>query len=438
MKAGYGRGLLTPPMGVELAGYGYYLGRRAESVRDPLYARAVMLEQEGERFLIISCDLLGLSREVCEAVFAHAAARGIAEDHVIIVSIHTHTGPAVIYHEGCGFVDPSYTATVAPALCRAADAAEEDLAEVCQMRFIHVPFEGEYIYNRTIPGGPADRSIRGFWMKRRDAKPIALVSAACHGVFRGRVTAVSADFGGEVCRLLDAQGMQTVYLNGLCGDIDPVRQEDGLLDSFARMIAEAFSQILPEKSRDAMPGAAELPLTVRGGSLPYTLRLTRVTREDIHQAALRAVERAGGPEQPAARVALTWEREMQERFDSLSDQERVTVKYMILGGVPVVALPFEGFTQIGMDIRAGCGRPDAMVLGCAEQLLGYLPTREDISRGTYAALESTFLYKRLPVVPGEAERLGEEIGQAMAVKMGETEAQRKINAGYKIDHSNDR
>ena len=80
----------------------------------------------------------------------------------------------------------------------------------------------------------------------------------------------------------------------------------------------------------------------------------------------------------------------------------------------VLAMPFEGFTQIGMEIRRRCGRPDALALGCAEELLGYLPTRDDISRGTYAALESTFLYKRLPVVPGEAERLGEEIGKAMA------------------------
>ena len=57
------------------------------------------------------------------------------------------------------------------------------------------------------------------------------------------------------------------------------------------------------------------------------------------------------------------------------------------------------------------GRPGPR---CAEELLGYLPTRDDISRGAYAALESTFLYKRLPVVPGEAERLGEAIGRALA------------------------
>ena len=55
----------------------------------------------------------------------------------------------------------------------------------------------------------------------------------------------------------------------------------------------------------------------------------------------------------------------------------------------------------------------SMVLGCAEELLGYLPTKDDIARGAYAALESTFLYKRLPVVPGEAERLGEELGNGL-------------------------
>ena len=44
MRAGYGKYELTPPMGVELAGFGYYLERRAQTVIDPLFARAVLLE----------------------------------------------------------------------------------------------------------------------------------------------------------------------------------------------------------------------------------------------------------------------------------------------------------------------------------------------------------------------------------------------------------
>ena len=36
-------------MGVELAGFGYYLERRAQTVIDPLFARAVMLESDGKK-----------------------------------------------------------------------------------------------------------------------------------------------------------------------------------------------------------------------------------------------------------------------------------------------------------------------------------------------------------------------------------------------------
>lgn len=402
MHAGFGKSELTPPMGVELAGYGYYLGRCAQSVRDPLYARAVIIEDDGLRTLMICCDLLGLSSSVCARVFAHTAALGIPQEQVMIVSIHTHTGPTIKYHEGCGFVCDEYVDTVAPRICSAIDAAIEDLDAVTSLDFVCEPFDGEHIYNRTIPGGPVDRMVRGFTFHREKCAPIAAVSAACHGVFRGRVTAVSADFAGEICRILDAQGMQTIYLNGLCGDIDPTKQNDALLDSFAALVAARFQQ----QSR-------VLPMTLSSETLPFTLQLTPVTTEDIREAASRAAASAGGEDMPAARVARTWEREMLEKFSALKTEEHITAKLLILGGVPILALPFEGFTQIGMDIRRLCGREDALVLGCAEELLGYLPTKDDISRGTYAALESTFLYKRLPVVPGEAERLGAQMGTAL-------------------------
>lgn len=402
MRAGLGKWELTPPMGVELAGYGYYLGRCAQSVRDPLFARALLLEEGAMRALVISCDLLGLSRAVCSAVFSHAQTLGISPEHVIIVSIHTHTGPTIKYHEGCGFVSEEYVATVAPSICKAIDAAAADLDDVNNLEFVCAPFEGSHIYNRTIENGPVDRVVRGFSFARVKKPAIAVVSAACHGVFRGRITAVSADFAGEICRLLDEKGMRSIYLNGLCGDIDPTQQDDTLLNSFAQLVAAHF---LRKKTA--------LPFTLSGGSVPFTLQLTSVTKEDIHQAAAQAASRAGGEEAPAARVALTWEREMLEKYSSLQTQEEITAKYLLLGGVPIIALPFEGFTQIGMDIRRLCHRNDALVLGCAEELLGYLPTKDDISRGTYAALESTFLYKRLPVVPGEAERLGEEMGYAI-------------------------
>lgn len=402
MRAGFGQWELTPPMGVELAGYGYYLGRRALSVRDPLYARAVLLEQGGNKVLVISCDLLGLSKAVCAQVFAHAEKLGIAQSQVIIVSIHTHTGPCIKYHEGCGYTDDAYVATVGGLICRAVDEAAADLCEVTSLTQAFHPFEGDHIYNRTVVGGPVDRFVRGFTLTREGREPICMINAACHGVFRGRVTAVSADFAGEVNRLMAEKGCKSIYLNGLCGDIDPFKPTDARLCEFAQIVVDAFTA--EEKP---------LPLTMEAGQLPFTLHMTNVKAEDIIGAAAHAVEIAGGEEKPAARVALIWKQEMLAKLSNLNDAEDITCKYLILGGVPVLAVPFEGFTQIGIEVRQALGRPDGLMLGCGEELLGYLPTRDDIAREAYAALESTFLYKRLPVVPGEAERLGAEMGKAL-------------------------
>ena len=77
MRAGFGKSDLTPPLGTELTGYGYYLNRRAESLRDPLYARCVFAETENDRMLLISCELLGLNRHICADVAAYAARYGI-------------------------------------------------------------------------------------------------------------------------------------------------------------------------------------------------------------------------------------------------------------------------------------------------------------------------------------------------------------------------
>ena len=178
MRAGYGKSDLTPPLGVELTGYGYYLERRALTLRDSLYARALLLENGDCRSLIISCELLGLNRHICADVAAHASKYGIKPEEVIIVSVHTHTGPSVKYHEGCGYVDDAYEATVAGRIAKAVDAAFADLDEVTALSHMCEPLPGDHIYNRADPNGPVDRTVRGFSITRREKAPIAAVSTA--------------------------------------------------------------------------------------------------------------------------------------------------------------------------------------------------------------------------------------------------------------------
>ncbi len=405
MKAGWGAADMTPPVGVELAGYGYYLERRATHVRDPLFARAVAFECDGLRYAIVCCDVLGLSASLVSTVLAHLRDRhGVPKERAMIVSIHTHTGPALKYHEGCGEVDPGYAESAARPIQAACDRAFSNLAVVTGLRGGCAPLAEPFAYNRTSPDGPVDGLVRAFRIDRVCANPIAIASYACHPVTRGRISGISADYPGQVCTLLAKCGLLPLYLNGLCGDIDPApcpkEARDARCEAFARAIVDGFTAAL-----------RPLPVTVRGGRLDWTLRLLPVTREDITQTARGAVARATDP--GAQRVARTWEGEMLARFDALPKAEALSIAYLRLGGVPIVALPFEGFVRTGELIRAALRDPRALVLGCAEELLGYLPTDDDIDRGAYAALESSFLYKRLPPMAGEAERLGREVGRML-------------------------
>ena len=399
MRAGYGKTEITPPLGVELAGYGYYLKRRATRVDDPLFVRAVALEDRGRTYVVVSCDILGLNRSIVGRVRAVLLDKhAITPAHVLIVSIHTHTAAPAIAHEGCGEVCPEYVETLPGAILAACEDALSDMRRVTSLRFSMGRLDGRYAYNRAAEDGPVDDRARGFLLSRSERAPIALISYACHPVCRGRSTGVSADYPGRVCRMAEEKGVLPVYLNGLCGDIDPLTREDGArIDAFAAAILSALT--------DEM----ELPMRVFGGEVADEIRLLPVSREDIESAAERAASRPDAI--PGAdRVARAWEREMLSKFDDLPSREPISVHYLVLGGVPVAALPFEGFCAIGKKIRDVLGDTRALTLGCADELLGYLPTRDDIARGAYAALESTFLYHRLPVLPGEAERLGRELG----------------------------
>lgn len=399
MRAGYGKTEITPPLGVELAGYGYYLKRRATRVDDPLFVRAVALEDRGRTYVVVSCDILGLNRGIVGRVRAALLDKhAIPPSHVLIVSIHTHTAAPAIAHEGCGEVCPEYVETLPGAILAACQDALSDMRRVTSLRFSMGRLDGQYAYNRAAEDGPVDDCARGFLLSRSERAPIALISYACHPVCRGRSTGVSADYPGRVCRMAEEKGVLPVYLNGLCGDIDPLTCEDGArIDAFAAAILSALTDEI------------ELPMRVFGGEVADEIRLLPVSREDIESAAARAASRPDAI--PGAdRVARAWEREMLSKFDDLPSREPISVHYLVLGGVPVAALPFEGFCAIGQKIRDVLGDTRALTLGCADELLGYLPTRDDIARGAYAALESTFLYHRLPVLPGEAERLGRELG----------------------------
>ena len=92
-KAGFAQEIITPPIGVGLAGYANKRPNRGNY--DELYVKVVALERDGKKFGFVSFDLCNVAPalwEKLEKLIGDAYGRDFYES-LIICTTHTHTGP---------------------------------------------------------------------------------------------------------------------------------------------------------------------------------------------------------------------------------------------------------------------------------------------------------------------------------------------------------
>jgi hypothetical protein len=90
MKIGYAQKTITPSLDspVYLAGFGN--DRRAQTIHDDLYARALTLQVESVTVVLVALDLIGFFRPDVQDVIASVKR---PDAQIIIASTHTHHGP---------------------------------------------------------------------------------------------------------------------------------------------------------------------------------------------------------------------------------------------------------------------------------------------------------------------------------------------------------
>ena len=93
LKANMKRVDITPPKGLELAGYPHY-PRYNEGAHDPLYAACMYLENNGQEIAMVTVDLLFFSKQHVAKVRKNVTERcGIKGENIMISCSHTHSGP---------------------------------------------------------------------------------------------------------------------------------------------------------------------------------------------------------------------------------------------------------------------------------------------------------------------------------------------------------
>ena len=113
LRAGAGRADVTPPPGQYLWGW-FRADAVGRGVQTRLFARAIVLEQNGRKVALVTADLGAMPGGLVQDVAGRVAGHGFSEQNVLISATHTHSGPA-------GFFSFGYFETVAPAPDRLSD-----------------------------------------------------------------------------------------------------------------------------------------------------------------------------------------------------------------------------------------------------------------------------------------------------------------------------
>ncbi len=409
MEVGLGRVDITPPLGIELAGYGMFRRRTATAVHDPLFARAVLFASGGRQALLINLDLIAMSLELVVEVKGQIEhATGIAAGDVMIACIHSHSAPTACPMLGCGEMLASYVASLGPAIVEASKAAQRDLDDARSVRHFAAPFGG-IGYNRTSPHeGAVDRRLRGVEVVRQNRPPILLPSYGCHPVTLGANHEVSADYPGQVCAVLGEMGYLGVLFNGCHGDIDPLTHRaawgSGTFETIRRYGEIIVAAAMRELGADARPTDGLLASAHDTATLPTEVPDAETVRRVLAEADAQLLEH---PLDAHALFNRTWAGRALALLESgqASDAVEMPIQALRVGEVVFVALPGEIFTEFGMAIADAAPDVNVFVLSNANGTISYVPTREDLARGGYAGTRANHIYGRFQFKPDVGERM---------------------------------
>jgi hypothetical protein len=399
LLAGYGEKVITPPLGVELSGYGFYLNRRAETIHDDLKARAVFLQNGDARLVLMSFDLIGFTVD-----FSDRLRRGISRavnvslGNILLACTHTHTGPATQPLPGIGEIDERYMKTLPGAAQATAAAAFADAREA-EFSFAAEAVEPIGFNRRAGNFDGIDPFVKVAAFTRADGK-IYLLNYACHAVVIGRKPQVSADWPGAAVRALEARGHRAVFFQGFCGDIDPVTNLNRWGEGAAEDL-KLYGEILAGRALKAGRLAA---LTgnpaLRSVEKRIRIPLDIPARNEIEgRAAFFLKKNAGFP--LADRFAQEWKKTALERYRGLAARpylDNVPVQAMSIGNLKIISLPGEVFSAYGLMLKKEF--PSLLTIGYANGNAGYLPSGSAFEDPEdYASVFAPMFYTVFPFAP---------------------------------------
>jgi len=362
---------ITPDYDVHLTGFASRTGP-SDGVLDHIHARAAVFESGGPPVVIVSLDVMDLTRADADRLRQVAAGQaGTLADRVCIACTHTHSAPAAYPLKECGERSQRFVDDLVE---NVRGVVREGSGRLAPARLAAATTELRLGLNRRGHGGRIDAeddTLRGLVATDRTGRCIcAILNYACHAVcLGGGNLKISGDWPGIACSQLEGllgSGAVVMFMQGCCGDINPVPGLSGLGPDEATQAAQMAVVAAKTIFRDAGPSAGDARAVAESATvlLPYV-----------------------------------------EPGEHGETDMPVCLQHITLGPAEIVTLSGEVFFGIGCDIRRRTGRKDVWVAAYCNGSFGYVPTDQAMIEGGYEPDSSNYYYGRPALQPGSAELL---------------------------------
>lgn len=422
---------ITPPVGVDLTGFGARSGPSA-GVHDDLRACALYLTDTDRELLILTCDLIGLHHEEVAQVREGISQRAeIPPERVMISCSHTHSGPATRCLNYLGKQDEAYLSELRRRLVGLAAWAKSE-AVPARAGSARTPLRVGVNRREWRDGGivlginEAGRTapyVDLLCVDDAESRPLCrLFCHAAHAVtLGGDNLLLSGDWPGFAQREVErcyGPGCVAMFMQGCCGDINShVGGGFEAAQAEGKRVAAAILTADPEAARrDAVPLAAatiglELPLT----DVP-SVQEARELVADARRHAQSSAEQDNYGLRMLNEGMVRWAGELLALAEDGAVGRTVPfeVQALRIGDLGIVGLPGEVFVDYALEIDAACALPRTAVAAYTNGNIGYVPTAEAFAEGGYEVHSAIRFYGTTMQTPQSEELILRAAAEALA------------------------
>jgi len=450
LKAGAGRADISPRLGMQIDG-NIGVHRPAEFLEQPLYANALVLEQDGKRFCFLSMDLLAITHEWSDKVRDMLVEQfGFERAATAVHVTQCHSAPSLgqimlrdRYEATKKYPwllgsDPEYGPMTLPRIQEAVRQACENSQPV--LMSYGAGLEDRVAFNRRFvlrdgtaamgagPGGmgmishregPNDPELGVAVFASEDLKNVAaLLHHTCHPVHWNPHTAVHADWPGTWAQYVQEQllpGATAMAVNGCCGNvhhnnvIDPSQIDT--VKHMSELLTQTTEGVLRTTKPEHNPKLDWISETIQ---LPF-----RDFPPELFENAHKYMEEHPEP---------TWLNEEHTRVDwewcyaaaqldleqLLTEQDsfEYEVQAMRIGNLAILVLIGEPFVEAQLEIKQRSPADRTFVAHMSNGYAGYIPTPHAIKGGGYetnACMASKFAPEALQMITDKSVEVLEKL-----------------------------